>query len=65
MRPYMTKRREKRSNYILDFKYKPKDEHEGNFYRICLIKITTTTPWQSIYTILVITIRPKINSTYR
>jgi hypothetical protein len=65
MRPYMPKRREKRSNYILDFKYKPKDEHEGNFCRICLIKITAATPWQSIYTILVITIRPTINSTYR
>ncbi len=45
------------SNYILDFRYKPKDEHEGNFSRICWIKITAATPRQSKYTKLLITSR--------
>jgi hypothetical protein len=41
---YDQSKRNKELITSLNFRYKPKDEHEGNFSRMCLIKITVATP---------------------
>jgi hypothetical protein len=41
---YDQSKRNKELITSLNFRYKPKDEHEGNFSRMCFIKITAATP---------------------